>query len=127
MIEQNGVGMFSHRVALAVGKDRQDAPLFDRHPLLAEAALELSVDFPVSLSEQVGKMIADCGLLSGGPGHGYDFALRRLNEKSALDARSIATICPLKVENSMFSVKYFPTIRKARRLFGSERRSVCSS
>jgi len=76
MIDENGIGEIAHRVTLAVRKDHQDAPLLDRNALLAEPSFKMSIDLAISLSKQIGEMIANGGFPSGSFGHDYDFALR---------------------------------------------------
>ena len=59
MFEPHGVGKLAHRAAVAIGQDFQDAPLLDRHAFLRQPCLELPVDLPVGLREQVGDMFGN--------------------------------------------------------------------
>lgn len=75
MIQQNRLGEFSHRMAVAIGKDRQDAPMLNGDAFFAQTGFELPVDLPVRLGEQIREMFGNRRILSWRFGHGGDFAL----------------------------------------------------
>jgi hypothetical protein len=84
MIEQYGFGEFTHRVALAVGKNFQNAPLLDRDAFLAETRVELTIDLPVRLRKQIGEMLGDG--FAGRFCQGFELRNGVLDEYSALPA-----------------------------------------
>jgi hypothetical protein len=100
MIKQHSFRKFSHRMTLAIRQDLQNTPLLNRHTLLAKARIQLTIDFPVRLREQIGQVFSDRLAVGFRFSHGFRLCV------AGGDEYSVAL--PVLYARDSLNVQYFP-------------------
>jgi hypothetical protein len=87
-------------MTLAIRQDLQNTPLLNRHTLLAKARIQLTIDFPVRLREQIGQVFCDRLAVGFRFSHGFRLCV------DGGDEYSVAL--PVLYARDSLNVQYFP-------------------